>query len=251
MKKPSGYVIYDGPSLIDGKPIIAVAITKKSTNSKTGGMVQTYIIRKDVDPRQANKSGADYSICGDCPHKGEPTSEPTRKLAKNRTCYVRIDQGALIVWKAYKRGIYPTLTDSDDIAAIAAGRMIRLGTYGDPAVIPSHVWDSLLKLKKGHTAYSHQSGIKSADVRHDLYMTSADSASQANEAWSKGRRTFRVISAVSEKIKGEILCPASEEMGRKTTCENCGLCAGNSIAAKSIAIVAHGTGKNNFQKEAA
>ena len=58
MKKPSGYVIYDGPSLIDGKPIIAIAITKKSTNSKTGGMVQTYIIRKDIDPRQANKSGA-------------------------------------------------------------------------------------------------------------------------------------------------------------------------------------------------
>ena len=39
-KKPSGYIVYRGPSLINGDPIVVVAITK-STNSKTGDMVQT------------------------------------------------------------------------------------------------------------------------------------------------------------------------------------------------------------------
>jgi hypothetical protein len=42
-KKPSGYIIYRGASLLDGKPIVVVAITK-SSNAKTGDMVQTYIL---------------------------------------------------------------------------------------------------------------------------------------------------------------------------------------------------------------
>ncbi len=29
-KKPTGYVIYRGPSLINGKPIVVIAITKSS-----------------------------------------------------------------------------------------------------------------------------------------------------------------------------------------------------------------------------
>jgi hypothetical protein len=48
---------------------------------------------------------------------------------------------------------------------------------------------------------------------------------------------------MSAVVKGkEILCPASKEAGYKTSCDKCGLCAGASIAAKSIAIVAHGNG---------
>ena len=42
-KKPSGYIIYRGQSLLNGAPIVAVAITK-SSNVKTGNMVQTYIL---------------------------------------------------------------------------------------------------------------------------------------------------------------------------------------------------------------
>jgi hypothetical protein len=76
-------------------------------------------------------------------------------------------------------------------------------------------------------------------------MTSADSAIDARNAWFRGERTFRVISSLSDMIKGkEVLCPASEEAGRRVTCERCKLCSGNTIKAKSIAIVAHGTAKN-------
>ena len=56
-----------------------------------------------------------------------------------------------------------------------------------------------------------------------------------------GARTFRVIASVADMVKGkEVLCPASEEAGKRTTCDRCKLCSGASIAAKSIAIVAHG-----------
>ena len=51
---------------------------------------------------------------------------------------------------------------------------------------------------------------------------------------------------VSELVRGrEILCPASEEAGKRTQCASCLLCGGASVKAKSIAIVAHGAGRKH------
>jgi hypothetical protein len=233
-------LIYQGPSLIDGSPIVAIAIAQ-SGNVKTGNMVQTYIIRSDIDPLLASKTGADYSICGACPHRGNVTSDPKRKIAEKRSCYVNLGQGPLIVWKAFQRNIYQSATGHRAIAAIGKGRMVRLGTYGDPAAVPSYVWESLISEATGHTAYSHQSNMPNADTRPDFMMISADNEQQARHEWSNGNRTFRVIKSTHEIITGaEILCPASKEAGFKTTCAKCGLCGGSSVKAKSIAIVDHG-----------
>jgi hypothetical protein len=38
----------------------------------------------------------------------------------------------------------------------------------------------------------------------------------------------------------EFACPASDEMGHRTTCERCQLCRGTSSPARSVAIVVHG-----------
>jgi hypothetical protein len=244
-------IIYRGPSLIDGKPIVVVA-NVSSKNVKTGNMVQTYILVDGMKPTDASKTGADFSICGACPHKGTATDDPDRKQAEKRTCYVLLGQGPMIVWKSLEKGLYPTATGHNAIAAIGSGRMVRLGTYGDPAAVPSYIWESLLSDAVGHTAYTHQSGLAQADTRPDLFMISADSAGEAIAAWSKGHRTFRIVSHVSDLVRGkEILCPASKEAGNRTTCNDCRLCAGASIAAKSIAIVAHGAGAKHFAGAAA
>ena len=239
MKKPTGYVVYEGPSLIDGSPIVVIALTK-SSNSKTADMMQTYIIRSDMDPRDASKAGADYAICGNCPHRGTATTDPAAKLAKDRSCYVVIGQGPVIVYKAYKAGKYPK---AESLATIGKGRMVRIGTYGDGAAVPSSVWQSLISEAEGHTGYSHQSAMAGADFQSTLYMESVESLQQASKAWMAGRRTFRIVSNVNDIVRGsEIVCPATAEGGAKTTCEKCGLCAGTSVKAKSIAVVAHGTG---------
>lgn len=233
-------IIYQGPSLIDGKPIVAIAIAK-SGNVKTGNMVQTYIIRADINPLDASKTGADYSICGNCPHRGTATNDKARKQALKRSCYVNLGQGPLIVFKAFIRGVYPSVTGHKAIAAIGKGRMVRLGTYGDPAAVPAYIWESLISEAEGHTAYTHQSGVVSAQARPEFMMISADTKAQAEIAWNEGKRTFRVIKATHEIVTGrEILCPASKEAGFKTTCNSCGLCGGSSVKAKSIAIVDHG-----------
>ena len=54
MAKPKGYVIYDGPSRLDGKPVIAI-LTLESANIKTGNMAQLWIMARDEMPHVAKK----------------------------------------------------------------------------------------------------------------------------------------------------------------------------------------------------
>ncbi len=80
-------------------------------------------------------------------------------------------------------------------------------------------------------------------------MTSADSVTQAESAWSRGERTFRVIAGLDDVVKGkEVLCPASDEAGNRAQCASCKLCGGNSVKGKSIAIVAHGASKSKAKQ---
>ena len=228
-------ILYQGPSLIDGAPIVVIA-TYSDRNSKTGLMVQTYILRADINPLEASKTGADVSICGDCRHRGIPTADPARKQAKDRTCYVNLGQGVLITYRAFLRGVYPDAQTRDARRAIGRGRMVRVGTYGDPGAVPSDVWDDLLCDAQGWTAYTHRTGW-----RPELAMQSADSLEQARALWQIGARTFRVIWK-GEQIDAtrEVLCPASKEAGRRTTCAACKLCAGTATRSpRSVAIHAH------------
>ena len=236
------FVIYRGPSLIDGQPIVAIAQVS-SKNRKTGDMIQTFILRDDMDPITANRTGADHAICGTCPHRGTAT-DAEKGTATGRTCYVTLAHAPLAKWKGLQRGLYAEVTGHAAIREIGLNRMVRIGTYGDGAAVPSYIWDSLCDGAEGWTAYTHQNGCATAAKDANRYMTSAESKTDAMAAWERGERTFRVMSDVSELIAGrEVLCPASEEAGKRTTCDKCKLCAGASIKAKSIAIVAHGGAK--------
>jgi len=228
-------IIYNGPSLLDDKPIVAIA-TYSDRNTKTGKVLQTYIIRADISPLEASKSGEDFSICGDCKFRGTPTTDPVRKQAVKRDCYVNLGQGPTIVFKSYMRGVYPAADNVGDRVDLGTGRVVRIGTYGDPAAVPSWIWDQLIRHSESHLAYSHQSGF-----RPDIAMQSADTEAQAVAHWNNGARTFRVITDIGDLVKGkEILCPASKEAGRRVQCNACKLCGGTSIkASKSIAIVQH------------
>lgn len=243
-------VIYEGPSLIDGGPIVVVAIVSKR-NRKTGAMVQTYIQRADVNPVYASRMGLDKSQCGDCPLRGIARPDATSGQAADRPCYVLLGQGPTGVYKTYRAGKYRTAIGHDAIAAIGHGRMVRIGTYGDGAAVPAYVWDSLLSEAAGHTAYSHQSDNCATSFDAARYMISAESEAHARAVWQSGGRTFRIVPNEAAIVKGsEILCPASKEAGAKVQCAQCKLCGGSSVRGKSIAIVAHGASGNLLKRAA-
>tara|TARA_Y100000361_G_scaffold11004_1_gene8803 strand:+ start:1928 stop:2656 length:729 start_codon:yes stop_codon:yes gene_type:complete len=236
----NGVILHEGASLIDGKPIVMIGI-RKSNNNKTGNMVQVFYIRTDIDPMSANKSGEDFSICGNCHLRGKPHDRDDKATADERGCYVML-LGILAIYKAYKSGKYPTLP-THEWSKFVAGRTVRLGAYGDPACVPTEINRNFIHGADGHTAYSHQAETVGADYDPTICMRSADTLDDARKAWAKGERTFRV-GHLTSMVKGkEILCPASEEAGRRTTCDKCKLCSGMTINAKSILIPAHGTGK--------
>lgn len=242
MSKPSGYILYEGPSLIDGAPIVCIA-TVRSKNQKTGNMVQTWIMRSDMKPTDANRLGADRSVCGDCPLRGIPQPGKASGLARERKCYVTLVQAPLVIWKAYKRGIYPVARGHAAMADIGRDRMVRIGAYGDGAAIPSYINESLLSASAGHTAYSHQSGMAQSSFDGARFMVSAGNEAEARAAWAQGWRTFRVLSAGEAPVAGrEIDCPSS----RGVHCIDCGLCKGAHATAKSITIPAHGSGAVYF-----
>jgi len=230
-----GVVLWEGLSPYNDKNIVVV-MTMNSQNRKTGNMPQVWILYADESPVQAKKSGNDESICGDCPH---------RKGA----CYVNVGQAPNAVWKAYKAGKYPQATDQD-IKNLVKFRAVRLGAYGDPAMVPSEILDRVVESSRGNTGYTHQWRTKFIDPtiqRHT--MASVDNVDQYHQAKSEGWRTFRVINKGDELLPNEIFCPATEEGGMKTNCENCLLCSGSKVGSKvkDIAVVVHGSGASKFQ----
>jgi hypothetical protein len=201
-------------------------------------MIQTYILLQDESPVDAVKSGADKAICGDCAFRPLLAKAAGTEQA---ACYVNKGHGPLAVWRAWTIGRYPKI-DPTGAGTLAGdiGRPIRVGTYGDPAMVPVHVWRTLLAGSGGkHTGYTHQ--WKRAPFLRELAMASVDSLEDLEEARRARWRTFRVDDGTGIQ-PGEIVCPASIEAGKRTTCAQCSLCDGarDDDRRKSILIQPHG-----------
>lgn len=236
----NGRILYEGPSLLDGNPIVVIAIGfgRKTKNGKTGDMIQTYIMRADAMPTEAVQSGDDFSICGDCIHRGKTVTDKSGNTRNvGRTCYVNLGQGPLGVMRAYLAGKYPQWDGYG-----VNGRFVRLGTYGDPAAVPTYVWDDLLRDASGHTGYTHQWRDPRFSSLRQFCMASVDNAEESMSAQAMGWRTFRVSLNKDRdtRRKGEALCPASAEAGKKLSCAQCLACSGATGRRGSVYIPAHG-----------
>ena len=235
----AGFVFYRGPSPIDGAPVIGIA-TLKSKNGKTGDMIQTWILREDISPLDAIASKEDASICGSCFHRGN--------AKRKRTCYVDVGKAPQGVWLAYHRGSYVDLShDPETIAFLMRDRIVRMGAYGDPAMIATDAWRMVLKGSDGHTGYSHQWREAWAQELREYVMASVESAGEQDVARALGWRTFRVRSDAEPLATREIECPASREGGSTKQCITCQACDGAPRAGKvSITIVVHGAMARHF-----
>lgn len=233
---PSGVIVYRGPSMLDGAPVVVVATTKTS-NRKTGDMSQVWILRDDVSPVDAIRTGQDASICGQCPHRGRLATGGN----STRTCYVNVGQAPLSVWRAMRRGVYAD-------GPLPMHKPVRLGAYGDPAAVPFEVWSALLaEGAPKHTGYTHQWRTCDQQLK-GLLMASCDSAGDAMEAARMGWRSFIVMPATFDPVADPLLTLGGEAPKARTIqclsdrngleCAKCGVCDGTKV---SVWIHAHGS----------
>lgn len=240
MTLPSGWILDEFDSPIDGKPCVAIMINK-SGNTKTGNMMQVHILRRDVNPVAAVTCGDDYSICGDCKHR-------KNQITGKKTCYVNVGQGPNSVWQKYKRGGYADDMKWNDRDRILKGRKIRWGAYGDPAILRPDLVDVLNFYALGWTGYTHQWRQDFAQPFSEIFQASVDNHKEYFEAKKLGWRTYFVAEKPDKgqtcKPEGVgIQCPESRE-DLKTNCLTCSLCNGHT---QDIWIEVHGTGCGSFK----
>jgi len=244
-KRHNSYVIYDGPSQIDGKRILAIVtcVRRPSKNAKVGAMLPVYILTADIDPVAAIHSGADRSICGDCDLRGRIVDGRNVE----RPCYVLVWQDPQSVWHGWQRGSCADISgDPEAVRDLGSDRSIRLGAYGDPCAIPLPVWRAFLSESTMHTAYSHQWRDKRFQAYRDICMASVSSSVDLRAARARGWRTYRVRSDSDPMHLGESVCPASIEADYSSTCERCGSCAGLTKMHRDKVIIVHGAGAKHI-----
>lgn len=232
---PNGYVVYKGPSLITGDEILAIAVGfNGSQNSKTGSMVQLYLLNSNLSPIDAMHCGANTSICGNCPMKKKQVGPKTVGA-----CYVNLGQAPTTIWKSYKKGLYPTLPSFD----LFKGKSVRLGAYGDPTALPITVIKAIASHSFNWTGYTHHWWNPLNQAYKEFCVASCDGVLLMKKAKEMGWDTFRHKAKGAPLLPGEIICPSETE---GIQCIVCGLCNGRS--GKHIVIDRHGSSAHHFKE---
>ena len=190
---PRGVIVYRGPSLIDGAPIVVVAtgLRGSSRNAKTSGarpLAQTYIIPAAMlqgisgstarGARAADykrwtlnlRGGCDAGACGSCGKRPALAAAAAGDASLPvDPCYVR--NGPPEVARAIVRGAYPDATPAQAAAyvaaSVAAGRIagVRAGAWGDPAAAPLAVHAPLIDAARATSQPSGRRGVATAYTR--------------------------------------------------------------------------------------
>ena len=207
---------------LDESYLIITGLRSYSQNSKTGNMLQSYIIDKEKAFSEPKVFGAK---CADCPVVNE--------------CYVSRDK--LTVRRSLKRLIEGEktsykFTTLDQVLPLLKGRSFRFGTYGDPSAIPLEMVKAITNEVSSWTGYTHF--WREIDQEYqEFFMASVESLTGEMLAQAMSWRTFRMIrKGASNDSINSILCPNTS---REITCEQCKLCKGTSSKAKSIFIDEH------------
>ena len=220
-------VLWEGPSLFDGSPVLVVASGFRPTapaNVKTGDMVQVYILPAEVEPGEAVRSGADGGVCGTCVHR---PSEGARG-----DCYVTVNWAPRNLWRGVQDGRIPRVDP-----ALLMGAAIRFGAYGDPAAVPLEQWRPLLFGATTHTGYTQR--WRDLDVQDwGWLMASVATSWERRRASARGWRTFRAAYPGDVLTEHERICPAVEH---GVVCLACGGCQGQRTPGRHDYVVpAHG-----------
>lgn len=218
-------ILKKGNNIWFRKGDILVNFQKGSSNSKTGVVIQNYLMPKSWADN--GRIMDDKPVCFDCPHS----------QGRNATCYVRKGnpfRGLISKTKAASKFVkdIPTYNKKTEEAIInmVKGQFVRFGAYGEPVLLGEDLVKLIVSQVDDWTGYTHQWHQKQYQWAKKYFMASVDSEMERSAAKQMGWRTFFVSSDKNYLLdkKQNTQCPASAEAGRKSTCKTCGLCKGTS-----------------------
>lgn len=210
--------VWRGNSLFDGKPIrvILSGHVLDSQNTKTGEMIQVYILPDERDSFREYKDKSP-TVCGDCKYLGGG-------------CYVSWNRTRQVQASSAKHVL--TLEDGQ---ALCSGLRVRVGAAGDPASVPFYVWDMLLRFADDWTGYTH--AWKYCDARlKQFFVASCDSVEEVYLAKSRAWSVFYVKDAGDADIEGSITCLSQNSV----QCVQCLKCKGGGTKTHIITETLHG-----------
>ena len=206
----------------DGSIFAALTgLTSQSKNKKTGNMLGISILPIEEKPSDSIKHKNDSAQCGSCALAAG--SEGAWSCYVNPVALNAV-WGATVAKKVSKMvGKFLELNRTP----------IRLGTYGDPALLPLKLIKKIIGNKgRKWTGYTHQWETCSPEYSQYL-MASIDHSNSKEKAIKKGYRTYRILSELDVLDSDEIMCP-HDSTG--VQCADCKLCSGNGVKAKNIAV---------------
>ena len=210
--------------------MVFTGFKSKSTNRKTGEMIQTYLLDKATLTTEPKVFGAK---CAECPmvskcyvnHDKQSVRRTVKKLLNGEAC-------------SYK---FSTL---DEVLPLLRGERVRLGTYGDPSALPLHDLQKICEASNGWTGYTHF--FKEIDSDYALFlMASVESLEGELLAHALGYLTFRVLLKEDENLevtKKSIQClnVVDEKTLVSLQCVDCLICSGTKgRGKKSVYIHEH------------
>ena len=224
--KPTGFVVYEGPSEYNSYPIVAV-LTLHSGAEKLGDIPQLWILSQDRKPNAIRGyTPLAQSVCGHCP-------------LQDNGCYVTKYRAPRQIWGKWVRGGYPHLPDGD-LGRYCDTSVLRLGAFGDSAMLPFEVVWGLSKRVDHTLGYTHQWKEEWFDSRHLwLCMASADTKADVELAESRGYRWYGPHAHANA-----VQCPWYT---RGIPCNKCKLCCGSCTSARSVTSQSHGYKQKSFE----
>ena len=222
-KESTRYLIVESP--VHDQEVL-LAVTPGSSNEKTGGMAQLFILHPDDYPLEISKQGKDDRVCGSCP----------LRHSLGGACYVTLFQAPRSVYMGWvKSG--KRVDSAEEFVELCRGKPVRFGAYGDPAHIPAWLATEIMAASAGWTAYTHQwRNPVVASTWKGKAMASCDTVSQLRVAEGKGWACF--IATPEKKLHGVRTC---DNESKGTQCIDCMRCNG---AKGSVRIEPHGARAN-------
>lgn len=216
-----------------------------SGNTKTGNMVQIGFFPFEwAESKKVIEGGSDKKVCFSCPHS----------QSKGKTCYVRKGNplmGMKSKMKSVDSSKVPTFNSETEqiVLMICKGRPVRFGSYGEPVLLGETLTKKIAQVASHWTGYTHRWMDSSMQWAKKYFMASVENTLEMKNAILSGWRVFYVnmnknVSFVGAKYAPEVpkedrlvVCPASAEGGRVTSCDRCKMCAGTTGTKVAASIV--------------